>query len=58
MIEELYVIDDFTDGSIRLVKDLKDIKHTNYIVHSRITGVNLKAELWGTTANELLHIKR
>jgi len=56
-MEELFVIDDLSDGSIKVVQNLKDIKHRNFIVNSKITGKDLKFEAWGTTANEVLHIK-
>lgn len=54
---ELFVIDDFSDGSIKVVNDLSKMKHRNFIVHSRIKGKNLEVELWGTSANEDMFVK-
>lgn len=57
MLVELYVVDDFSTGDIRVVSNLADIGHSNFIVHSRIRGVKLQYERWGISANEIMHNK-
>lgn len=57
-MEELFVLDDLSSGTIKIVNSLRDLKRKgNYIVHSRITGRNLNVELWGTSANEDMYAR-
>ena len=47
--EEVYVVDDMTDGEIKIVRDLSGF-HKKAIIVGKITGDNLKIEKWGVVA--------
>jgi hypothetical protein len=58
-MEQIWIVDDLGDGSTKVIRSLEDLKagRGNFIIHSRITGTNLKVERWGTSANEEFFVK-